>query len=177
MLVPSLILLAMAGPGGALAAGEALPHLEGEYLTGEGARIPEDALGNVTLLVMGFSYDARKVVEEWKTAFDHGVAGAPKVESMELMMIGPTNRLNRLYVVEGMKRGTSKAALRAVFVVFGPVEEWKRRVNYHAPNDAYAVLIDRRGVVRGLYHGRPQGAGRGGFEQAVRLAKQLSREP
>ncbi len=171
------MLLAMADPGAALAAGDALPHLDGEYLTGEGARIPEDALGKVTLLVMGFSYGSRKVVEEWKTAFDQGAAGAPKVGSMELMMIGPSNRLNRLYVLEGMKHGTTKSDLRSVVVVFGPVEEWRSRVNYQALSEAYAVLIDRRGVVRGLYHGNPRGDGRSSVERAVRLAKQLSRQP
>jgi predicted transcriptional regulator len=38
--------------------------------------------------------------------------------------------------------------------VYGGNDDWKARVGFSAPHDAYLVLIDRQGIVRWLAHGR-----------------------
>jgi hypothetical protein len=58
-----------------------------------------------------------------------------------------------------MRKNTPPELLDSVMTVYGPNDDWKTRVGFSAPDDAYLVLIDRQGVVRWLAHG-PVGEGR-----------------
>ena len=49
----------------ALAPGEPMPALKGEFLTGRQARLPGAAAGRAALLALGFTYDSRVAVEVW----------------------------------------------------------------------------------------------------------------
>src|SRR6476469_4426926 len=50
-----------------LAPGDTMPRLEGEFLTGREAVLPDAARGKVALLGRGFSYDSRFPFEAWMT--------------------------------------------------------------------------------------------------------------
>ncbi len=172
------VALVLASLGGAPAvpfAGRPFPHLEGEYLSGERAEIPEDMRGSVALLALGFTDGARKSCAEWKTAFDELVAGSRGVVSFEVPMIAASNRLSRTLALTTLRRATPKRARSGVIAAFAPLEDWKRRVRFSAPNAAYAVLLDRGGVVRGVYSGLGPAARAAQVREAAKLARQLSR--
>jgi len=148
-----VVVLAMGliGPAGAfassLAVGETLPNLQGEFLTGRPAVLPQAAAGKVALLLLGFTYDSRFEVEAWAKEFRREFEKNPNAAFYEIPMIGGLARLGKWFIDSGMRRGTPEADREHVITVYGGTEEWKRRVGFKDPKAAYLLLLDTRGKV------------------------------
>jgi len=144
---------AAAGPAaGELTVGEHLPPLQGEYLSGRRAVLPDDASGRAALLLVGFSYVSRKPVEAWTQRFRAEFADPSQVTFYQVPMLGSMARMGKWFIEGGMRRGTPKADQENVITVYGGVEAWKQRLgvkagDVKAEDSAYLVLLDRRGNV------------------------------
>ena len=140
--------------GGAVAApftGETLPHLQGDYLTGQKADLPEDLHGNVALLVVAFTDGALTTVRKWKSAFDVKTAGQSGVVSLEVFLLKPQNRVARALIITKLRHAMTREEERRTIVAFATEDDWRRRVGYSEESVAYAVLLDAAGTVRGVY--------------------------
>ena len=152
-----------------MAAGDTLPELRGEYLSGRTAILPRDATGRVALLLVGFTYNSRFAVEAWTKRFREQFGADPRVTFYEVPMIGGPARLGKWFIDSGMRRGTPKADHEHVITVYGGTDPWKRRVGFRDPKTAYLILLDGSGRVAWRYAGGPD-------EQAHReLSSKVSR--
>lgn len=155
----ALVLVALATVGWAtaaereLAAGDALPELRGEFLTGRTAILPEAARGRVALLLLGFTYDSRLAVEAWAKQFRARFGSQPDAAFFEIPMIGGFGRLGKWFIDSGMRKGTPKADHERVITVYGGVDPWKARTGYRDPKAAYLILIDKSGKVLWRHNG------------------------
>lgn len=137
---------------GELAVGEHLPQLQGEYLSGRKATLPEDAAGRVALLLVGFSYASRKPVEAWTQRFRAEFNDKTQVTFYQVPMLGGMARMGKWFIEGGMRRGTAKADYENVITVYGGTEAWRQRLGVQAADakaedTAYLVLLDRKGNV------------------------------
>ncbi len=138
-----------------LRVGQALPRLDGEFLTGRQAALPAASSGKVALVMIGFTYQSRFPVEAWGGWFRKATAGNPTVTSFEVPMIGGLAKLGKWFIDSGMRKGTPAELHENVVTVYSGSGDWKRRLGVFAANenDAFLVLIDQKGVVRWLHHG------------------------
>ncbi len=135
------------------AIGTRLPKLQGEYLTGRKAALPDDATGRVSLLMFGFTYQSRFQVEPWAKRFRGEFEKNPKVTFYEIPMIGGMARMGKWFIDSGMRRGTPKADQENVITVYGGTDAWKRLVGFKAEDAAYLVLLDAKGNVAWVHAG------------------------
>lgn len=142
-----------ATPVSELAVGGLLPPLEGEFLTGQTAVLPQAASGRAALLMLGFTYDSRFQVEAWAKRFRQDFATEPSVTFFEIPMIGGLARLGKWFIDSGMRRGTPKADHSHVITVYSNADAWKRRVGFDNPKAAYLILIDQSGKIVWRYTG------------------------
>lgn len=141
-----------------LPSGTPMPPLQGEFLTGRKAVLPQAAGGRVTLLAMGFSYDSRFPVEayvkQWRKRFGQDA----RTGFFEVPMIGGMARMGKWFIDSGMRRGTPREDHEKVITVYGGTADWKKRLNCNGPKAACLVLLDARGnigwVKEGLYEDR-----------------------
>lgn len=150
------VVLTASGEGPApLVEGTPLPRLQGDFLSGGEAVLPDAARGKVTLAALGFTYASRFAVEKWGEWFRGQFGGRADVAFYEIPMMGRAARFGRLFIDRGMRNGTPKALHDHVITVYGDTSQWKKRLAYsqRAENDAYLVLLDKGGVVRWLHHG------------------------
>lgn len=136
-----------------MAVGDPLPMLRGEFLTGRTAVLPQAASGRVALLLVGFTYDSRFAVEAWAKEFREQFEADPRVTFYEIPMIGGLARMGKWFIDSGMRRGTPKKDHENVITVYGGTDLWKQRLGFQAPDAAYLVLFDQRGVVRWRHSG------------------------
>jgi hypothetical protein len=136
-----------ATPAVELAVGDQLPPLQGEFLSGRAAVLPQAAAGRVALLMLGFTYDSRFQVEAWAKRFRQDFGTKPGVTFFEVPMIGGMARMGKWFIDSGMRRGTPKADHENVITVYGGTDAWKQRVGFNDPKAAYLILIDPRGSV------------------------------
>lgn len=137
----------------ALNVGQPLPKLEGEFLTGRKAVLPDAASGKFALLALGFTYDSRFPVEAWIKRFRKEFGTNPRVTFFEVPMIGGMARMGKWFIDSGMRRGTPPQDQENVVTVYGGTDPRKQRVSYTAPNDAYLLLLDPQGNVRWRHSG------------------------
>jgi hypothetical protein len=150
--------------------GEPLPALQGEFLNGRAAILPQAASGRVALLLLGFTYESRFAVEAWAGRFRLDFGGDSRVTFYEIPMIGGLARLGKWFIDSGMRRGTPQADYENVITVYGGTEAWKRRVEFADPNAAYLVLLGPDGrVVRRLSGGFGEGPYQALRSEVVRL--------
>ena len=149
----TLILLAVAAK--ALAPGDPLPPIRGELLSGKTAELPAAARGHVALLALGFAHASNHAVEAWTKRFRQEFGRDPDVTAYQIPVVGGMGKLGKPFMMRGMRKDTPKADYDHFLVVFNDAGEWKQRVNFKAPNDAYLILIDAHGIVRWLGSGSP----------------------
>jgi hypothetical protein len=136
-----------------LAVGDRLPALKGDLLSGKPGALPDLAVGRTTLIALGFSYDSRFQVERWAAEFRSRYRSRSDVTLFEVPMMGSAARLGRWFIDNGMRKNTPPELQDSVMTVYGSNDDWKARVGFARPDDAYLVLIDAKGVVRWLAHG------------------------
>ena len=138
-----------------LRVGDPFPVLEGQFLTGRDAALPQAAAGTVALVAIGFTYASRFPVEAWGAWFRETMGPRTDVALFEVPMIGGLARLGRWFIDRGMRSGTPAELHDEVITVYGNTSEWKARLS-HTPargDDAYLIVLDAAGVVRWLHHG------------------------
>jgi hypothetical protein len=133
--------------------GDRMPRLEGEYLTGEDAVLPEAARGKVAFVALGFTYDSRYAVEPWAAWFREEFGDDASATFFEVPMIGGLARLGKWFIDGGMRRGTPEQFHNNVITVYGGTGEWKDRVGFEDEDWAYLLILDRDGTVRHMHAG------------------------
>jgi hypothetical protein len=136
-----------------LAVGSVLPVLEGSFLSGSKARLPEAARGKIALLAFGFTYESRHAVEAWCERFAQEFSKSSNVTFYEIPVIGGMGRLARWFIDSGMRRGTPKERHENVITVYGAADAWKQRVGYAEPTDAHLILLGPQGAIQWLHNG------------------------
>jgi len=145
MLVSAIV--SAAPPVPKLGVGDSLPLLQGEYLNGQRATLPQDSSRRVALLMLGFTYASRFAVEAWAKRFRQDFEKQPTVTFFEIPMIGGLARMGKWFIDNGMRRGTPKADYGNVITVYGGTDIWKQRAGFEDPDAAYLILIDPHGKV------------------------------
>jgi hypothetical protein len=143
-----------------LRVGDRLPVLKGQFLSGRDAELPRASSGKVAVVAMGFTYQSRFPVEAWGEWYRTTLGQRTDITFFEVPMIGGVARLGRWFIDRGMRSGTPTELHEQVVTVYGNTGDWKRRLSYASAHedDAYLIVIDRKGVVRWLHHG--------GFDEA-----------
>jgi hypothetical protein len=140
-----------------LQVGDEFPRLEGEFLTGRTAVLPDSAQGKLALVLMGFTYQSRFQVEAWAEQVTPGFAAREDATFFEVPVIGGMARLGKWFIDSGMRRGTPKQLHENVITVWGGVDRWKARMGFSPPakDDAYVALLGRDGRILWLHRGPP----------------------
>ena len=140
---------------GPLAVGDPFPRLDGSFLTGRKAVLPDVAAGKFALLMMGFTYDSRYQVEAWSEAFRHEFGANPAATFYQVPVLGGMARMGRWFIDSGMRRGTPKELHENVITVYGGAGDWKKVMGFEEAhkNEAYLALLDPEGRVRWLHRG------------------------
>ena len=138
-----------------IAVGDPFPRLEGEFLTGRKAVLPDAASGKFALVLLGFTYQSRFSVESWAEHVQPVFAQRSDATFYEVPVLGGMARLGKWFIDSGMRSGTPKDLHENVITVWGGVDRWKALMGYRdtAQDDAYLALIDPKGRVVWLYHG------------------------
>jgi hypothetical protein len=151
-----------------LHAGSVMPDLQGEFLTGRKARLPEAGRGKISLVAIGFTYESRFAVEAWVKRYREAYGEDPQFTFFEVPMIGGMARLGKWFIDSGMRKGTPKQQHENVITVYGGVDPWKNRLGHQDPKAAYLLLLDQQGKV--IWRHAAQQVAEGAFDRLQRAA-------
>jgi hypothetical protein len=149
--VPAVLAVCLSMPLGAAA--QQLPRLQEENLAGQQVVLPDAASGKVAVLIFGFSRASQTPTEAWAKRIGSDFGKSSGFELYRLPVLEEAPRFIRGMITSGMKKGVPENQ-RANFVpVMHSEAELKKLVGYKESDEAYLVVLDRRGKVVFQTHG------------------------
>ena len=130
-----------------------MPRVEGESFAGRHLVLPDEARGNVAVLVFGFTKASKAPTGAWAERIVSEFGSRPGFELYQLPVLEDVPRLIRGMVISGIKKGV-KENVRDHFVpILQGEADLKKLVGYKEPDDAYLVILDRSGQIIRQVHG------------------------
>ncbi len=131
-------------------AGTAWPAFEVDTLAGTKIKMPADAAGKVSLVVMSFSKEAGGASKAWAERY---VRDGGQVYIAALLEAAP--RLVRGLIRSGMRGDMPKELHGRALLIYKDEAEWKKRTGFVAGTEKqpYLILLDRQGRVQWQKHG------------------------
>src|SRR5579871_1055716 len=131
-----------------------LPEIQAQSLTGKQVVLPKDASGEVTLLIFGFAHASKAASTAWGKKLNQDFASDNAFVFYQIAGVQDIPRLFRGMAEHGMRSEVPAARQDHFLLLRHDEARWKKFVGYEKPDDAYLVLLDRRGAVRDQWHGR-----------------------
>jgi len=136
-----------------LSLAQQIPKVEEDNLAGHKVVLPDAALGNVAVLVLGFTRGSKNPTRAWAEKIGSDLGKTAGFELYSLPVLEEVPRMIRGMVIAGMKHDIPEGARSNFVPVLHNESEWKRLVNYKEPDDAYLMVLDRSGKIAYQMHG------------------------
>jgi len=129
-----------------LHAGDALPQIGGQTLSGKQLTLPGDTAGRPAVVSFSFSKAGGKDSGLWS---DHVEKDFPAMgHPYTLMMIEAAPKFVRGMIISSSKKGMSQAAQDRCIAMEKDEDVWKQRIGFTDSDRAYVFLLGPDGKIR-----------------------------
>jgi len=130
-----------------------MPRIEGESFAGHKVMLPDDAKGEVAVLVFGFTKASKGPTGTWGQKIFSEFGNQAGFALYQLPVLEDVPRFVRGMVISGMKKGIQENMRHHFVPILQRESELKRLVNHKEPDDAYLVVLDPSGKIVQQMHG------------------------
>ena len=137
------------------ALGRTFPTLMAASLSGRVVTLPDDAEGDVSLVVLVFLESAGPMAESWSGPFVGAFTENPRVKPYLVVVIGDSLIGSSLAdrIRQGLAGATPPAEHDRVLIFPEDIERCRRAYAIGDPSLAYIYLLDGRGIIRWMEKG------------------------
>ena len=147
-LIYALVLLVSAVP----ALSQNIPPVKAKALNDSEVTLPNPSSQQYLILVIGFSRKGGQVCGPWGKRLNPDYPPNGPVGVYQLAELQDAPSFVRGMIVNGMRKGTPAAQQSHFVPLFDHEDDWKKAVNFSAPDDAYILLTAPDGKI--LWHTR-----------------------
>ncbi|HEX4751204.1 MAG TPA: hypothetical protein VH302_16810 [Bryobacteraceae bacterium] len=134
---------------------EEMPHINGETLSGKKLEFPSVTAGSVAIIFIGFSHASQSQLKAWTDEANKQLRNNAHVMIYDMAVLEDAPRFVRGMAVHGMKSGTPAAEYDRFAVVYQGEPELKRVTAFQRSDEAYILLLDPKGDIKWVSHGKP----------------------
>ncbi|HOI58756.1 MULTISPECIES: hypothetical protein [unclassified Methanoculleus] len=137
------------------ALGRTFPTLIATSLSGKVVTLPDDAKGDVSLVVLVFLESALPMAESGSAPFSGAFTQNPRVTTYLVTVVGDSliGRSLADRIRQGLAGGVPPAKYNLVLTVPGDIERCRRAYDIDETSFAYIYLLDGRGIIRWMEKG------------------------
>jgi hypothetical protein len=129
--------------------GDTMVEATGESLEGKTVVIPQDFIGQETLLLFGYKQDSQFDIDRWLIGLD---MTQTQVAAYEIPTIqGMLPRMFSGFIDSGMRKGIPKELWKGVVTVYADGDKVQRFTGNLNPNNARVMLLDKEGTIVYFY--------------------------
>ena len=129
--------------------GSSMVEATGESLEGNTVVIPQDFIGQETLLLFGYKQDSQFDIDRWLIGLD---MTQTQVAAYEIPTIqGMLPRMFSGFIDSGMRKGIPKQLWKGVVTVYADGDKVQRFTGNLNPNNARVMLLDKEGTIVYFY--------------------------
>lgn len=129
--------------------GKQLIEFSGKSLEDKTHQIPQDFLGQKTLLLFGYKQDSQFDIDRWLIGLDMTDTQIPVYEIPTIQGMFP--RMFSAQIDNGMRGGIPKELWKGVITVYEDGDSVQRFTGNEKPNNSRVVLLDEQGQVIYFY--------------------------
>jgi hypothetical protein len=123
------------------------PHLELKLLNDTSLTLPDDAHGQATILVIGFSKQAGTNAKPWIDRVTQDFGTYPSCKKYVIAVLADVPLLFRSFALPGTRNGVPEDKRSSYLVTFSDEKLWEELVGFQNQDDPYIVGLDRDGSV------------------------------
>jgi hypothetical protein len=124
------------------------PFLQAHSLARTPVQLPDDARGQVTLIIIAFQRQAQGMVDSWLVPYTKKFEDSPGFTFYEIPMIkGKWWRLFSSSIDGGMRMGIPEKKHAHVITYYGDINPYLFALDIQDLSLAYAFLLDKRGFI------------------------------
>ena len=130
-----------------------LVPLTAENLNKQAVTLPDAARGKTAVVLTGFSHASQNSLKPWTDQLRKDFGSDSRVVVYQAAILEDVPRFIRGMVVSGIRKGTPAAEMDRFLTVFQNKKLWQDTFGYSQPDDAYLIVLDPQGNIRGKHHG------------------------
>ena len=130
-----------------------IPAVHGTALSGERVELPAAFEGKVGVLVVGFSQASRGQVTAWGKRLAGDYRESTRVVYYEMPVLESVPRLLRSWVLKKIRDQVPEREQARFLPLLDHESDWKKVAGYGKADEAYVLIVDAGGAVRGKVEG------------------------
>ena len=164
-----LLLILIAAVAGR-SCGQSIPPINAKALDDSQVMLPKTGSNQMLILVLGFSHKSGDYCEPWDKRLAAEFRTDAHVEYYQLPVLAGAPSFVRPMILKGMRKGVAPAEQARFVPIYDHEAEWKKLVNFSAPDDPYVLLARPDGTVVWQNHGAFSKALYGELKNAIAKA-------
>lgn len=136
-----------------LVAAQTIPSVKAKALDDSEVTLPKPSDQQVEILILGFSKKSGDVCQPWAKRVNAELLLDPRVNYYQLPHLEGVPRMVKPVILHGMRSDLTPQQQAHLVPLYDKQDEWKKLVNFSAPDDAYIILTDPDGHVVWQTHG------------------------
>ena len=150
-LVLSLLFLGLTLSTAAYA--QSIPPIKAKTLADTDIVLPQPGGTQIVILVLGFSHKGGEKCAPWGKRLSSDFQSEAHVTYYQLPVLQGAPSFVRPMILRGMRKDLPAEQQAHFIPILDHEDEWKKLVNFSAPDDAYILLADPHGHVAWHMHG------------------------
>ena len=145
----SLLFLALSTTANA----QSIPAIKAKTLADTDIVLPQPGSTQILILVLGFSHKSAENCAPWGKRLSADFRSDTRVTYYQLPVLQGAPSFVRPMILRGMRKDMPADQQAHFIPILDHEDEWKKLVNFSAPDDAYILLTDSHGHVVWQTHG------------------------
>jgi hypothetical protein len=149
------------------ASAQSIPPIKAKTLADTDIVLPQPGGTQILILVLGFSHKSAENCAPWGKRLSADFRSDTRAAYYQLPVLQGAPSFVRPMILRGMRKDMPADQQPHFTPILDHEDEWKKLVNFSAPDDAYILLTDSHGHVVWQTHGPVTGASYDALKSAV----------
>jgi hypothetical protein len=132
---------------------QSIPPVKAKTLADTDIVLPQPSGTQILVLVLGFSHKGGEVCTPWDKRLSPDFHSDTRGTYYQLPILQGAPSFVRPMILRGMRKDVPAEQQSHFIPILDHEDEWKKLVNFSAPDDCYILLTDPRGHVAWQTHG------------------------
>ena len=150
--------------------GKIFPNITAYSLAKTEVRLPDMAIGKVTLIAIAFVRQAQDMIDSWSIPFENRFSNNNNYGYYEIPMLNGIWKLFRGSIDGGMRAGISNEKHKNVLTYYGNYKDYVSYLMIDNMDNGYIFLLDKEGIIRFRGEGF---ASEEGIGELIKIAEKL----
>jgi hypothetical protein len=137
----------------AAAFAQSIPPIKAKTLADTDIVLPQPGSAQILILVLGFSHKSGENCAPWGKRLSADFRLDSRVSYYQLPVLQSAPSFVRPMILRGMRKNLPADQETHFIPIFDHEDDWKKLVNFSAPDDAYILLADPQGRAIWQTHG------------------------